>query len=114
METGYPAGPPVLLVHGWPQTWYSWRHVMKAAGHDARVLAIDLPGIGEPGGAATDGSKQQVAATIHRVVETLGLDNLTLVGHDAGALVVYAYLRSFDLHSAVLMDGPRPWRRPVG
>ena len=87
---------------------------MKAAGHGAHVLAIDLPGTGESGGAAADGSSQQVAAIIRRVAETLGLDNLTPTGHDAGALVVYAYLRARDLHRAVLMDAPVPGVGPRG
>ena len=108
VEAGDPAAPPVLLVHGWPQTSYSWRHVMTAGASDAHLIALDLPGIGDSRGDPTDGSKQQLAATIHQLVDTMGLENLTLVGHDAGALVVYAYLRSYALHGAVLMDAPIP------
>ena len=108
VEAGDTGAPPVLLVHGWPQTSYSWRNVMKAGGQEAHLLAVDLPGIGKSTGEATDGSKNAIATTLHRLVETLQLHDLTLVGHDAGAIVVYAYLRAFDLHRAVLMDAPVP------
>ena len=108
VEAGDPAGPPVLLVHGWPQTWYSWRQVMTVGAGDAHLIALDLPGIGESSGEATNGSNQHLADTVHQLVDTMGLENLTLVGHDAGALVVYAYLRTYALHRAVLMDAPIP------
>jgi pimeloyl-ACP methyl ester carboxylesterase len=52
---------------------------------------MDLPGVGESRGDPTDGSKRQLAETVHRLVATLGLRDLTLVGHDAGGMVAYAY-----------------------
>src|SRR6188474_3823672 len=39
-------GPPLLLVHGWPQTWYQWRLVMPALARDFEVIAVDQRGIG--------------------------------------------------------------------
>jgi pimeloyl-ACP methyl ester carboxylesterase len=39
-------GPPLLLIHGWPQTWYAWRHVMPALAADFTVIAPDQRGIG--------------------------------------------------------------------
>jgi alpha/beta hydrolase family protein len=39
-------GPPLLLVHGWPQTWYQWRLVMPALGRDFEVIAVDHRGMG--------------------------------------------------------------------
>src|SRR5919197_4727934 len=39
-------GPPLLLVHGWPQTWYAWRLVMPALARDFEVVAVDQRGIG--------------------------------------------------------------------
>ena len=39
-------GPPLLLVHGWPQTWYAWRMVMPALARDFQVVAVDQRGIG--------------------------------------------------------------------
>jgi pimeloyl-ACP methyl ester carboxylesterase len=40
------SGPPLLLVHGWPQTWYAWRMLMPALAEDFEVIAVDQRGIG--------------------------------------------------------------------
>src|SRR5215472_431908 len=39
-------GPPLLLIHGWPETWYAWRLVMPALARDFQVIAVDQRGIG--------------------------------------------------------------------
>jgi pimeloyl-ACP methyl ester carboxylesterase len=115
VEAGDPDARPVLFLHGWPESWQSWRPVMALAAPDVRAIAIDLPGIGASGPAPTGGSKRKLAAVVHRLVETLDLDDLTLVGHDAGGMVVYACLRQqhADLGRAVIMDvvtpGLDPW-----
>ena len=88
VEAGDPATPPVLLVHGWPQSSYAWRHVMAAGAQGAYLLAVDLPGTGGSTGEATDGSKQQIAALLHQLVEQLGPEDLTLVGHDSRPAVL--------------------------
>jgi len=114
VESGDPTGPPVLLLHGWPQSAHAWRRVMRLAG-GRRVLAIDLPGIGASTGAATHGTKRGLAAAVHEIVLALDLRSLTLVGHDIGGMVVFAYLRSHGagLSRAVIMDtvipGVAPW-----
>lgn len=114
VEAGNPAGVPFLFLHGWPESWRSWEAVLAAAARQARAIAIDLPGIGESTGTATDGRKGQVAALIHRLIGTMGLRDLTLVGQDAGGMIAYAYLREYrDIARAVIMDvvvpGVDPW-----
>ena len=46
VETGDPDAPPVLFLHGWPESWFSWRSLMSLANEGYHALAIDLPGIG--------------------------------------------------------------------
>src|SRR5215211_2522042 len=94
VEAGDPGGVPFLFLHGWPESWQSWRQVMAVAARPARPVAIDLPGIGESSGAATDGSKRQLAAVVHELIATLGLRDVTLVGQDVGGMVAYPYLRT--------------------
>ncbi|WP_131735670.1 alpha/beta fold hydrolase [Actinomadura roseirufa] len=113
VEAGDPRGRPYLLLHGWPESWRTWEGVMDAA-TDARVIAIDLPGIGESVGAVTGGTKLRLAEAIHGLVQRLALTDLTLIGHDAGGMVTYAYLRQYgDLARAVIMNtvipGVDPW-----
>jgi pimeloyl-ACP methyl ester carboxylesterase len=114
VESGDPAGPPVLLLHGWPQSAHAWRRVMRLA-REHRVLAFDLPGIGASTGAVANGTKSELAAAVHEIVVALDLPAPTLVGHDIGGMVVFAYLRTHgaDLSRAVIMDtvipGVAPW-----
>jgi pimeloyl-ACP methyl ester carboxylesterase len=114
VEAGDPDGMPFLFLHGWPESWQSWRQVMTLAARQARPVAIDLPGVGESGGAATDGSKRQLAAVVHELISTMGLREVTLVGQDVGGMIAYSYLRAYqDLARAVIMDvvlpGVDPW-----
>lgn len=114
VEAGDPHGQPYLFLHGWPESWRTWEGVMAAGAAHARVIAIDLPGIGESAGAVTGGSKLQVAKVIRGLVQSLELTDLTLIGHDAGGMVAYSYLRQYgDLARAVIMNtvipGVDPW-----
>jgi pimeloyl-ACP methyl ester carboxylesterase len=108
-EAGPDHGPACLFVHGWPESWRTWRDLMVLAGQDSRAIAIDLPGIGGSRPGAVDGSKIAIARVLRDLVRVLALDDLTLVGHDIGGMVAYAYLREFtDLPRAVIMDVPVP------
>jgi pimeloyl-ACP methyl ester carboxylesterase len=114
VEAGDPDGVPFLFLHGWPESWQSWRQVMTVAARQARPVAIDLPGVGASSGAATDGSKQQLAAVVHELIATMGLREVTLVGQDVGGMIAYTYLRAYqDLARVVIMDvvvpGVDPW-----
>ncbi|GGT56321.1 alpha/beta fold hydrolase [Actinomadura citrea] len=111
-ESGDPSGRPYLFLHGWPESWRTWRDVMAAAPPGVRLVAADLPGIGGSTG-ATCGSKRALASVVHDLVRHLGLDDLTLVGHDAGGMVAYAYLRRYEAARVVIMNtaipGVAPW-----
>jgi pimeloyl-ACP methyl ester carboxylesterase len=116
VEAGDPDAPPVLFLHGWPECWRAWQDVMTLAAGEAWAIAVDLPGVGGSTGDATDGSKRALAAVVHRLVTELAIPDVTLVGHDAGGMVGYAYLRAYaDLARAVIMDvvipGLEPWER---
>jgi len=89
-------GAPVLLIPGWPQTWYTWRHVMCAlASAGFQAIAVDPPGIGDsdkPLGGYDTGS---VAATLHAAMAQLGHSGYQLVGHDIGMWIGYAMASDF-------------------
>jgi pimeloyl-ACP methyl ester carboxylesterase len=105
VEAGDPSAPPVLFLHGWPESAYAWRGVMAEAAVDHHAIAVDLPGVGGSTTMPTDGSKDAVAARIRQVVDVLELVGLTLVGHDIGGMVAYSYLRKYaDLRAAVIMN----------
>lgn len=85
------SGPPVVLLHGWPQTWYEWRRIMPALAARYTVVAPDLRGLGDSSRPAAGYDKQTVAADIWRLVrEHLGFEKFLLVGHDWGGPTAYA------------------------
>ena len=79
--------PTLVLLHGWPQHWFCWRHVMPALAETHHVIALDLRGAGwsdvPEGTQAYD--KRVIADEVARAIEVLGLDRPVLVGHDWGA-----------------------------
>jgi pimeloyl-ACP methyl ester carboxylesterase len=113
-ECGPSDGPAILFIHGWPHSWRSWKEVMTLAGAELRALAIDLPGIGESTQSVGSGRKSELAAVVHALIAALGLGEVTLVGHDIGGMVAYAYLRRYDDVARVasmdnVIPGVDPW-----
>jgi pimeloyl-ACP methyl ester carboxylesterase len=86
------AGPPAVLVHGYPQTWYMWRKVMVALAERYTVIAPDLRGSGGSDAPATGYDKANLAEDLHQLLLALDhADEVNLVGHDIGGTVAYAY-----------------------
>jgi pimeloyl-ACP methyl ester carboxylesterase len=103
--------PLVVLLHGWPQTWYTWRNVMPVlakAGY--RVVAVDYRGAGDsekpPGGY----DKVTMAADIRALVQQLGASTVNLVGRDIGVMVAYAYAAQWpgEVRTLSMLDVPIP------
>jgi pimeloyl-ACP methyl ester carboxylesterase len=87
---------------------------MTLAAREFRAIAIDLPGIGESTPPVTGSSKRALAAIVHGLIEQLDLKGATLVGHDIGGMIAYAYLRRYkDVAGVVIIDvvipGLDPW-----
>jgi haloacetate dehalogenase len=88
------SGPPVLLLHGFPQTHYCWRKVAPQLAGTHTVVAPDLRGYGDtaapPGGPRGEGySKREMAGELVTLMTILGFDRFAVVGHDRGARVAY-------------------------
>jgi pimeloyl-ACP methyl ester carboxylesterase len=85
------SGPPVVLLHGWPQTWYEWRHVIPGLAERFTVIAPDLRGLGDSSRPLKGYDKRTVANDVWRLVsEKLGHSTFHLVGHDWGGPTAYA------------------------
>lgn len=83
-------GPPLLLVHGWPESWYAWRKLMPALARDFSVVAVDQRGIGlsdKPAGGYDTGTQ---ANDLVALMGALGHERFAVVGHDTGFTISYA------------------------
>ncbi len=102
------SGPAIVLVHGWPQTWWTWRNVMPALATNHTVIAIDLPGLGDSGIPNGGFDKTTTARRINKAVRQLGVQKATLVGHDTGGLIATPYARLFpnEVDRIVVMESP--------
>jgi pimeloyl-ACP methyl ester carboxylesterase len=88
-------GPALLLVHGWPETWYAWRHLMPALARDFTVVAVDQRGIGlsdKPAGGYDTGTQ---ARDLIGLMDALGHEKFAVVGHDTGFAISYALAADF-------------------
>ena len=91
------SGPPLLLIHGYPQTHVEWHKIAGRLAQDHTVVMTDLRGYGDsstlPGGGAADNhvtySKRAMALDNIEVMKTLGFDRFAVVGHDRGARVTW-------------------------
>jgi pimeloyl-ACP methyl ester carboxylesterase len=84
-------GPPVMLLHGWPQTWYEWRHVIDLLSDEYQVVAPDLRGFGYSAKPAAGYDADTMAADLAALADHLGLRDVTVLGHDWGAVFGYVY-----------------------
>ena len=103
----------VVLLHGFPQTWYEWRHVIpQLAEAGFRVVAPDYRGAGHSWRPAGGYDKRTMAGDIRRQLrEHLEVeDRVALVGHDIGLMVAYAYAQAYreEVSHLALVDAPLP------
>lgn len=108
-------GPVVVLLHGWPEHWWLWHHVIPELAADGRrVIAPDLRGFGwsdiTPGGY----DKEQFATDILALMDALGVQECDLVGHDWGGWTaqLLALREPARVRRVALLNIPHVWQRP--
>lgn len=86
------SGEPVVLLHGFAQTWRMWRRdVIPTLARDYTVIAPDMRGVGDTERPIDGYEKRSMAEDLHALLEHLGTGPVRLAGHDFGAAVAYAY-----------------------
>ena len=83
-------GPPLLLLHGWPQTWYAWRLIMPALARDFTVIAPDQRGCGLSGKPEDGYDTGTLAGDLAALMDALGHRRFAVAGHDTGMWIGYA------------------------
>jgi len=107
---GADAAETIVLLAGFPESWYAWRNVMPALGERYRVIAIDLPGQGDSDKPLDGYDTQTVAERLHAFLAALGAARYHLVAHDVGAWVAFPYALLFgnEVSSLTLLDAGIP------
>lgn len=112
------SGPLVVLVHGWPESWYSWRHqipAIAAAGY--RVIAPDMRGYGKSDkpAAVEDYDINHTSADIVGLIDAMGAEKAIVIGHDWGAIVTWntALLHPDRVSAMIAMSVPNGGRAPA-
>lgn len=118
VDSESPGDLTFLFIHGWPQNWQCFESAMRRLRQLRplfRTVAFDLPGIGESETPVPASDKRTLAGIVNGIIRALDLRNVCLVGHDAGGMIVYAYLFAFPgvVQRAVIMNtavpGVDPW-----
>ncbi len=103
-------GFPLVLLAGFPESWFAWRHVMLPLADQYRIIAVDLPGQGDTDKPLSGYDTQTVATRLHAFIDSLGLGSYFLAAHDVGAWVAFTYAMLYgeEIRALTLMDAGIP------
>lgn len=107
------SGRPVILLHGFPNTWYAWRDVLPVLASTCSVIAVDLRGLGDSTAGTSANDVPTGASDVHELVAHLGYDTVSVVGQDWGGSTAFAYAAAYPAeitHLGVIEALPAgPW-----
>jgi epoxide hydrolase 4 len=106
------AGPLILFLHGFPQCWYEWRHQLLEFGRDHLAVAPDMRGFNTSPkfeDTAAHGV-ELIVGDLVGLAETLGYEHFTVVGHDWGGIIAWAFASAHHdrVERLVVIEGPHP------
>ncbi|MBW4553793.1 MAG: alpha/beta hydrolase [Aphanocapsa sp. GSE-SYN-MK-11-07L] len=111
-------GPLMLMLHGFPEFWYSWRHQIPAFATRYRVVALDLRGYNDSDKPhdASSYNMDELLLDIEGVIQGLGYQRCVLVGHDWGGAIAwcFAYAHPEMVEKLVVMNIPHPAKFQAG
>jgi len=103
-------GSPVVLLPGWPETWWSWHKIMPELARGHTVISLDIRGMGQSDKPADGYEKKILASDVHELVKALGYGKADVIGHDIGSMVAFAYAANYPeaTGKVVMLDVPHP------
>jgi pimeloyl-ACP methyl ester carboxylesterase len=103
-------GAPLVLLPGWPETWWEFHKIMPTLARNYRVIVPDLRGMGTSARPKSGYDKKTMAGDIHGLVRHLGYSKVNMAGHDIGAMVAFAYAANYpqSTRKLAIMDVPHP------
>jgi len=103
-------GTPLILLPGWPETWWEYHKIMPSLARHFHVVSVDIRGMGLSSKPADGYDKKTMAKDIYELVRHLGYDKVDIAGHDIGAMVAFAYAAQYPqaTRKLVILDVPHP------
>ncbi|KAH3834325.1 hypothetical protein DPMN_107648 [Dreissena polymorpha] len=112
VASGQEGKPLMLLLHGFPEFWFSWRYQIPEFKKDYRVVAVDMRGYGDSGkpGKKKDYAIGNLSKDIYQLIQALGYKKCVLVGHDWGGAVAWNFAYSYTdmVEKLVIVNSPHP------
>ncbi|MBM7566237.1 alpha/beta fold hydrolase [Paenibacillus sacheonensis] len=101
-------GDPLVLLPGWPQTWWAYHKIMPALADRYRVIAVDLRGMGGSSKPLDGYDKKTMASDVKALADQLGLKQLNIAGHDIGSMVAYSFAANYPsaVKKLAMLDVP--------
>lgn len=105
-------GPLMLMLHGFPEFWYSWRHQIPEFAKDFKVVALDLRGYNlsdkphDPGAY----TMEELVTDVEGVIQELGYDRCVLAGHDWGGAIAWNFAHAHPdmVERLIILNCPHP------
>lgn len=106
IQTG--KGAPILLLHGFPETKYTWRYIIPQLAQTNTVIAVDLPGLGNSSPSLNGYNQKTIADLLHSFMVRLGYEKTAIIAHDLGVEMAYGYVSLYpeSVTKLVFLDVP--------
>ncbi|NEU70207.1 alpha/beta hydrolase [Spirosoma agri] len=103
-------GKPLVLLPGWPQTWWSYHKIMPLLADRYQVIVVELRGMGSSDKPMAGYSKKEMAGDVAALLDKLGIERTSIAGHDIGAAVAFSFAAHYPqkTEKLVLLDTPHP------
>jgi pimeloyl-ACP methyl ester carboxylesterase len=103
-------GEPLVLLPGWPQTWWSYHKIMPSLADRYQVIVVELRGMGSSDKPTGGYSKKAMASDVAALLDQLGIARSSIAGHDIGAAVAFSFAAHFPhkTEKLILLDTPHP------
>ena len=104
------SGAPLVLIPGWPETWWAYHKVMPLLAAHFQLIVVDLRGMGSSDKPADGYEKKNMATDVFELVRQLGFEKVQIAGHDIGAHVAFSFAANYPAATAkvMILDTPHP------
>lgn len=103
-------GQPLVLIPGWPETWWAFHQMMPLLAEKYHVIVVDMRGMGSSDKPEVGYDKKTMAKDIFELIKHLGYDQVNIGGHDIGAQVAFSFAANYPEATTklIVLDTPHP------